>query len=461
MIRPTTVLCSLLAAASSARAAITLDLSSTDSIKQAASTIAWGMVHYYTGNNTGDVPGNLPAPYYWWEAGAMFGALVDYWYYTGDTTYNDITTQAMQWQVGPNEDYMPPNQTKTLGNDDQSFWAMAAMSAAEVNFPNPPADKPQWLALAQAVFNTQAPRWDDSTCGGGLRWQVFTFNNGYNYKNTISNGCFFNIAARLGRYTGNSTYLDWANKSWNWISSIGLMDGSGGTYHFYDGSDDTINCTQINHIQWTYNAGVYLYGASIMYNVSAEADPNSSDTAMWKQRVDMIVGGLDVFFNNGIMFEVACETNGKCDVDQRSFKAYLARWMAASTKVAPWTASTIMPLLQKSAQAAVGTCSAGIDGNQCGLRWTEGAVNDGSMGVGEQMSALEVVQSNLIGNVAGPLTNSTGGTSAGNPAAGSNSDDNPIKFNAITTADKAGASILTLMVLSALFAGAWWMGVKG
>jgi hypothetical protein len=24
--------------------------------------------------------GNLPAPYYWWEAGAMFGSMIDYWY---------------------------------------------------------------------------------------------------------------------------------------------------------------------------------------------------------------------------------------------------------------------------------------------------------------------------------------------------------------------------------------------
>lgn len=234
------------------------------SLKAAASTIAHGMVSYYTGNRTGDVPGNLPAPYYWWEAGAMFGSLVDYWYYTGNTEYNEITTQALLFQTGPNADYMPPNQTKTLGNDDQSFWGLAAMSAAEVNFPNPPADKPQWLALAQAVFNTQAPRWDSSTCGGGLRWQIFTFNNGYNYKNTISNGCFFNLAARLGRYTGNTTYLEHANKMWDWSSAIGLMSPD---YHFYDGTDDTINCTQLNHIQWTYNAGVYLLGAATMYNV--------------------------------------------------------------------------------------------------------------------------------------------------------------------------------------------------
>ena len=69
---------------------------------------------YYKGNETGQIPGLLPQPYYWWEAGAAFGALIDYWYYTGDTTYNDVTTEAMLFQVGPNNNFMPPNQSKTL-----------------------------------------------------------------------------------------------------------------------------------------------------------------------------------------------------------------------------------------------------------------------------------------------------------------------------------------------------------
>jgi len=59
-------------AGQAAHAAITLDPSSSTSIKNAASTIAFDLMTYYTGNNTGDVPGNLPAPYYWWEAGAMY-----------------------------------------------------------------------------------------------------------------------------------------------------------------------------------------------------------------------------------------------------------------------------------------------------------------------------------------------------------------------------------------------------
>lgn len=36
----------------------------TASVKSAASTIAYGLMKYYTGNNTGDTPGNLPDPYY-------------------------------------------------------------------------------------------------------------------------------------------------------------------------------------------------------------------------------------------------------------------------------------------------------------------------------------------------------------------------------------------------------------
>jgi len=54
---------------------------------------------WYTGNHTGDNPGNLPDPYYWWEAGALFGAMVDYWYYTNDTTYVDVTEQALISQI--------------------------------------------------------------------------------------------------------------------------------------------------------------------------------------------------------------------------------------------------------------------------------------------------------------------------------------------------------------------------
>jgi len=169
---------------------------------------------------------------------------------------------------------MPENQTKNEGNDDQGFWAMAAMLAAEANFQNPPADQPQWLALAQAVFNEWAFRWDTKACNGGLKWQIFPFNNGFTYKNSIANGCFFNLGARLARYTGNETYALWANKIWDWEMSVGFIDSA---YNIYDGAGENQNCTAIDKLQWSYNAGIYLHGAANMYNhVSPPILPRTS-----------------------------------------------------------------------------------------------------------------------------------------------------------------------------------------
>lgn len=157
------------------------------------------------------------------------------------------------------------------------------------------------------------------------------------------------------------------------------------------------------------------------------------------------------------MFEVACEPSGNCNTDQQSFKAYLSRWMAASTKVAPWTHDIIMPLIGASAQAAARQCDGGSDGVTCGTKWTA-STWDGTYGVGQQMNALEVIQSNLIDQVRGPVGNKTGGISIGDPAAGSGGDSNPLGPQApITTGDRAGAGILTALVLTALVGGAWWM----
>ena len=407
----------------------------------------------------------------------MFGALINYWYLTGDDQYNGITTQALLHQTGPDWNYMPMNQSRSLGNDDQGFWALTVMTAAEYGFPDPPADGPQWLALAQAVFNSQAARWDTATCNGGLKWQIFPFNGGYNYKNTISNGCFFNVAARLGRYTGNKTYIEWAQRTWDWTNRVGLIEDRDDGYHFYDGSDDQKNCTEVDHVQWSYNAGIYLHAAAMMYNISAEEDPTSALTQQWKFNLDEIVKGLHVFFTpepEGIMFEVACERNGLCDIDQRSFKAYLSRWMAAATLVAPHIKEPIMARLRKSAPAAISRCNKGDDGNQCGLRWWEpngedmcllkSGANVQCLGVGEQMSSLEVVQSLLIESVAAPLTNATGGTSRGDPSAGTGGDNADLLAGFVepaTAGEKAGAAILTIITLCGLFVGAYWMGFRG
>lgn len=367
--------------------AIELDLNSMDSIKSATSSLAFDMMSYYSGNQTGQTPGLLPGPcqsdqcYYWWEAGAMFGSLINYWQYTGDDSYNAVVSQALQWQRGPEENYNPPNQSKNMGVDDQAFWAFSALDAAEANFPEAGGDAPSWLALAQAVFNFQTTLWDDATCGGGLRWQVYSFNAGYNLKITIGNGGFFQLAARLARYTGNQTYADWAVRMWDWMEDSPLFQYQDNVLYIWDNTNTDNNCTDVAHYAWTYNYGTMLMGAASMYNFTNGAEP-------WGTRVNQILqGAFSLFFpteyGGNIMTEFQCEETMVCNNDQSSFKAYLSRWMAVTALLVPDTAGQILPKLQASANAAAQQCTGGNNGRMCGRRWYSNF--DGSTGVGQEV----------------------------------------------------------------------------
>lgn len=117
----------------------------------------------------------------------MWGTMIDYWHYTGDDTWNDKVIFGLLGQAGENHDFNPSNWSLQMGNDDQAFWGMASLGAAETKFKDPPSDQPQWLALTQAVWNEQQKRLTtgfDKDCNGGLHWQVFSGNQGYDYKNS-------------------------------------------------------------------------------------------------------------------------------------------------------------------------------------------------------------------------------------------------------------------------------------
>lgn len=279
----------LIAAGLQLATAIQIDVNNTDSIKAASRALAFGVQSWYHNNVSGTpatAVGTLPAPLYWWEAGAVWGGMVDYWAYTNDTSYNAVTTQALMAQVGPDFNYMPPAYFTSLGNDDQAFWAMAVLSALEHGFPTPSGQKnTTWLDLAKAVFDSQTPRWETAHCNGGLRWQIFESNKGWDYKNSISNGALFQIAARLARYTGNQTYVEWANKSWDWMSGVGLISP---TYQVFDGSNDLINCTELDHTQWTYNPAVLIYGTAMLANYTNQQ--------VWKNRTDGLLTSIENSF---------------------------------------------------------------------------------------------------------------------------------------------------------------------
>lgn len=149
-----------------------------------------------------------------------------------------------------------------------------------------------------------------------------------------------------------------------------------------------INCSEVDHHQWTYNVGVFLYGAAIMANYT-------NNTQIWVDRTTGLLAATDTFFTpypnaTDIMFEAACELQTSCNVDQWSMKAYLARWLATSSIVAPYIAGRVGTLLRASALGAVSACTSGAYGNTCGSKWYVKGF-DGVTGLGQQLSALEVV----------------------------------------------------------------------
>lgn len=421
---------------------IDLNLTSYDSIYDACKLLSSGLMDYYWGKDYGGTIGMFTHPYYWWEAGGAFGSLIDYTFFFQNTTYESVIIESIMYQKGDDNNFMPLNQTTTEGNDDQVFWGIAAIQAAERNFTEAGGDNPTYLELAQATFNTMKNRWDSDSCGGGLRWQIFTWNNGYDYKNTVSNAGLFHIGARLLRYTGNdSYYLDWCDKVYDWLVEIDFVDET--LWRAYDGADIVNNsCTKKTSYLWTYNLALLVSGCAYMYNHTQEEK--------WYNRTWGFINGSSVFLDDyGVMYEAACMPVNTCKTDQRSFRAYMARFLQLTAILVPDTYDTIYNHLTTTAKAVALSCVGGTDGHTCGMNWSYSGLNpsnygwDGYYGLGEEMSALEVVQSLVAKYSPAPYTNENGGSSTGDVLYGNSTTTATAKLLDLDRGDTAGASIIT------------------
>ncbi|KAH3682234.1 hypothetical protein WICPIJ_006792 [Wickerhamomyces pijperi] len=445
--------------------AIDLDITSKESICSASSLVVDGLMDYYEGTQFGGTIGMFQRPYYWWQAGHALGGVLDHWYYCQNDTYELILLDSLIAQAGENYDYVPSNQSLTEGNDDQGFWGILVMGAVERNFTSAQSRSttdekmPDWLGLTQAVYNTMWSRWDNDHCGGGLRWQIFSWNSGYSYKNTISSACLFHIAARLARFTSNETYLETAETVYQWLADVGYVvefDDEGHT-RVFDGADIDHNCTTINHLEWTYNIGIMLSGCAYLYNFT-ESD-------IWLERTTKMFEYAQNFFKDGkYMYERACSSSKSCNTDQRSFRAIFSRSLGLTSVLVPTLTSRISILLQSSAIGASESCVAGYDGHTCGQDWSIGS-HDGVYGLGEQMAALEIFNSLLVASSDPPLTkNSSGNTLEGDVNSGLKPGRSDAVYDAlnrhplvIKPKDKAGAAIITALILSVLIVGTIWM----
>jgi mannan endo-1,6-alpha-mannosidase len=159
------------------------------------------------------------------------------------------------------------------------------------------------------------------------------------------------------------------------------------------------------------------------------------------------------------MIEPYCQnaTFSTCDNDELSFRAYLNRWMAQTAVLAPFSFDIIMPKLRTTAPAAAQQCGGGANGHMCGSRWINLGVWDGSQGPGQELCALEAIQAHLVPAASAAKTNSTGGTSRGDPNAGMYTYYPGEPLAPIKMADRVGAGILTTLSTLLVVFGLWWM----
>jgi mannan endo-1,6-alpha-mannosidase len=270
-----------------------LKVDSRDDILQSASDLAGDIAALYDADGENG-PGRLSEDYYYWQSSAFMNTLIDYWHLTNDSTYNDIVVEGIVHQ-STDDNFMPANlRPSYLGNDDQCFWGLAAMSAAEAELPDPDEDKPRWLGIAQGVYRAQKARLDaedEDQCNGGLRWGVDESHHGYGWKNSkhrapfsvpskhantiiaLPNACLFDLSARLARHTGNASYADTALELWDWLQGVGLI--SSNSKQVYLGADTAENCTAQSEIEDSLPASLLINGAAFMFNFVSY--PNTSD----------------------------------------------------------------------------------------------------------------------------------------------------------------------------------------
>lgn len=246
----------------------------------------------------------------WWHVANGVEILASYGIATGDTKY---VTEVCDRRFHSEPDFLI---RKDYSFDDQGWMALSWVKAHELT------GEARFQELAVKWWqNILSSAWTDSPCNGGLYWAGH--GKTLRYKNAITNSLFIKLSAKLYTITTNTTYLQWASRTWEWFEASGMIVRSG---KVVDGLTDTCVPTGI---AYTYNAGTVNGALAALFEAGNKANSTLLDVA-WKL--------ADVLISREPILKATGEGTAACAQDCWQFKGIFMRNLLDLHKVRPLSA---------------------------------------------------------------------------------------------------------------------------
>jgi predicted alpha-1,6-mannanase (GH76 family) len=207
----------------------------------------WNSAKFYQNTSPGD------GQFHYWPQAHALDVLVDAYLRTNNSLY---VTYMDDWFVGVN--IKNGNTFLNEFYDDMEWNALAMQRAYRAT-----NDK-KWLDESKKLWENIKTGWND-TMGGGIAWRKSQLG----YKNTPANAPACILTARLFVDTGNSEYLSWSKKIYDWLKATLVNKSSGLVY-------DGINSDNDGKLQtdpgWSfaYNQGTFIGAALELYSITQD-----------------------------------------------------------------------------------------------------------------------------------------------------------------------------------------------
>ncbi|KAJ3077234.1 hydrolase 76 protein [Podochytrium sp. JEL0797] len=442
---------SLLLPLSSAFAQQNIDLTSKDAVMAAANAAMIPLQANFASNTekNGAWIEQYPNGQWciqWHESGIYQDLFYQHVAYSGDTTWQSFADTNIALSANGNGDFMggldPNVPESTRWNDDISWWAISAMTRAEIGG----TTDSLYFQLANRTFQEVWMSWDASSCGGGIFWsRDRNAGNNPTLKSSITNVEMMDLGARLYRMTKDSYFKDRVDQIYAWLQSSGLLSAN---YVVYD-SVKTTDCTPNLQI-YSYHTGELLMGLSVMFQ--ATNDPHYLNEA---HNVFASIKSQFTDSNNVLNQEPSCLA-GACT------KSPTGYWWSVYKGLAQLHVATNNVSVQQSIEKIM-RASAAVNFQNCGSDWncmrilpvgTAFTLIDGT-NQRDQFETVVILNSlAVINGAAGGLNGSAVVTASGTQTAvvtatHGRPKDGTASANGVTSPTQASLSYILSAVLSA------------